>query len=106
MRITAYEPIGRSIRLVWECERCVKLTEVVWVDDETNEYATSLYMRGGDSFLEDIIKCKKIVIDLQALIVYINPLDLGESDELCTSLSIENNSQSSINIPTEQFSTC
>lgn len=85
MYVTGDSNIGRRINLVWECEQCKKLENVKWVDDETNKYGIFTFNFG---YHVTTIQAKKIVIDLQALVIYINPIDIyDETETECTSLS-------------------
>ena len=101
MRIDAYMELGRRMR-VWHCEEARPITHCVWVDDETNQYGVHdmVASNAAKDWILKTIQAKKIVIDIPALVIYINPHELPEeSTDTCTSLSIENNSQSSTSIP-------
>jgi hypothetical protein len=88
VRITGDSYLGRTIRLVWEAERCESLRDVKWVDDETNlycRYETPFRVvnnyGGTTTYIATyIVSARKILIDLDALVIIINPVPDQESN--------------------------
>ena len=78
MRIVAGVTPGWEAYYVWHAEECRLLRDVVWVDDEANEYAVGEYH--GFAFIEKVRKAKKIEIRPPRVIV-INPVDDDGSGE-------------------------
>lgn len=70
MRITSGDELGRKMNGVWHCEQCRQVM-AQWVDDSTNQYGE--YIGKGSDI--ETKSAKKIIIDLQAMVIYINPID-------------------------------
>lgn len=70
--------------IVWHAELCRKLTLVIWVDDETNQWCQHIGTTSQGQFDTEIHQAKKIVISQDKTLVIINPVDDAESDQSAT----------------------
>lgn len=78
MRIIAGVTPGWEAYYVWHAERCCYLHNIVWVDDETNEYAEGINPYPAVR----VHKAKKIQI-IYGKVIIINPIeDDGDWREL------------------------
>jgi hypothetical protein len=75
MRIDGYHPLAPFF--VWDAERCCTPRMIAWVDDETNEYKQWIepLVVVGSEAVHVIVKCRKIVINLDRRTIIINPVD-------------------------------
>ena len=87
MRLQAGTDLGRLIWCVWHAEWCKVLHQVLWVDDETRQWSqvhTPLTVV-GDGFASTVHQAKKIIIDVDHLMVTINPLEDVDAIDLAVS---------------------
>lgn len=90
MRLDANTPLGRLKWCVWHAEWCRVLHQVLWVDDETRQWAQldMPLIVVGDGVAHTVHQAKKITIDVDRLMVTINPIedidgiDLAVSEEV------------------------
>lgn len=84
MRLEAGTPIAALKWCVWHAEWCKVLKLVKWIDDETmqwEQYITPYAVVNG-VVSSEVHQAKKIIIDKDALLVTINPIEGVMSCEL------------------------
>jgi hypothetical protein len=87
MRVEAGIGMGRLTWCVWHAEWCKVLCHVLWVDDETMRWSQvdmPLSIVGG-GFATTVHQAKKIIIDVDRLMVTINPIEDVEAIDLAVS---------------------
>lgn len=87
MRLEAGTDIGNLRWCIWHAEWCKVLKLVIWVDDETRQWAQFDTPPGyvGDRFASTVHQAKKIIIDVDRLMVTINPIEEVDAIDLAVS---------------------
>ena len=62
---------------VWDCERCCRIPQVLWIDDETLEYCTVDQPRRaiGNEVVTTTHRAKKIEWLFESKLILINPVE-------------------------------
>lgn len=64
--------------LVWHVPRCCEVRRCLWVDDVTHEYAVidePVRPDGAGGVVQRVHRARRVLIDVQARVVLIDPLD-------------------------------
>lgn len=79
MRVDAMTIPGAQWFL-WDCELCLVPRDVLWIDDELNQYEQALRPLHliKDRVATRLVTVRKIVINVERLVILINPHALDE----------------------------
>ena len=67
---------------VWHVPTCKRLKHVLWVDDETHQYAVGLqpYRMEGDGVAHLVVQARRIVALWDVKVTLIDPIEDAEPD--------------------------
>lgn len=85
MRLHGETPLGKEPWFVWHCELCYS-PRLLWADDETNQYAELKPGRevGYRDSHFDIKQARKILINVEAHTILINPHEVQDENKIST----------------------
>lgn len=72
---------GHTGFFIWDCEACCTIDGVRWVNDDTAQYGIWVFEFPTETFETRAVQRKKIVINMEAKTILVDPKELPEDAE-------------------------